>query len=188
MWATEENAVVVSDAHHQLPTEPVAQTTQGPPLPGSPRDHGKPPAPGPLQRLASFWSMRKGRGGQATSAFCSHPVRYQPREHIWILKPQLQVHQVLKEHWQAVSLQLTMARSSEEAPFCPPGEPWNVRMIACCLGWTWLCAYDPQRLPFSFRPSFQKTPNFILFTLLWIYPKEMTHYSGLKAIGCGPLI
>ena len=29
---------------------------------------------------------------QATSAFCSHPLRYQPREHIWILKPQPQVH------------------------------------------------------------------------------------------------
>ena len=61
--------------HHQLPTEPVTQTTQGHPLPGSPRDHGKLPAPEPLQRLAWFWRKRKGWGGKATSAFCSHPLR-----------------------------------------------------------------------------------------------------------------
>lgn len=138
--------------HHQLPTEPVAQTTQGPPLPGSPRDHGKLPAPEPL-RLAWPWSMRTGREARPlllpAHTQCGAPAQ---GAH---LNPHTSAagSPGSEEHWQAVSLQLTLAGSSEEAPFCPSGEPRNVGMIVRCLGWTWDCVAMTHRdCPFPSDP------------------------------------
>lgn len=100
---------------------------------------------------------------QATSAFRSHTEVPAQRAHLNSQASATGSLQVLREHWQAVSLQLIMAGSSAEAPLCASREPWNVGMIAPNMGG---CDCDLQRLPFPSRHSFQETPNLKYF----IYP------------------
>lgn len=182
LWVCAGAVEGLASEGRSLPPPPTANRTCSPNNTGSPtaRLPQRPREAASAGAVAEAGLTPKhedGMGGKAASASCSHPVGRQPREHIWILTPQLRVHQALKNTdrqfhysslWQGpLKRHLSVLLENHEM--------WEWSLAA--WGWTWLCGYDPQRLPFSFRPSFRKTPNSILCTLLWTFPKEMTHYS-----------